>query len=251
MLLGYALGLRVGEMGLFGSEALANNSGTPLLPPTKAMRTCSPHPRRLVCVQAALLLSIMCLHAASTARAQGEHREAFVQQTTRAANASFSSGPALSRSDAKHLIIERLDLRGQAQLNAYFARADEVAGHFAWIAQQHVGNQAMLEQFGTAHLAVVEQQGVGNTTHLRQFGSDHLYGSWLRGDGNAVEVVQEGRSNHYLLEFEGDGLQHTALQAGVNLQAVQVGVTSVPFSIEQRGSDMSLLIRHNGAVDQP
>lgn len=188
--------------------------------------------------QAALLLVIALLCALSLvlpAHAQ-DGGEAYVEQA------------ALSRAEAEQLVAERLSPRGQALLSDYRARSGAARGHFAFAAQQGAGNQAALEQQGTAHLAALAQTGAGNTTRLLQHGHGHVYGAWLRGEGNAVDVEQQGTGNVYLLDFAGDGLRHTARQIGANLQAVQLGQNSVPFGIEQRGAGQRLVVRHNGAA---
>lgn len=107
-------------------------------------------------------------------------------------------------------------------------------------------NQVNVNQFGNANLAVIQQAGNRIMSLVNQFGSGNVYGSRLTGDNHYLDVSQIGSNNLYLLEYSGDKtLNHTVQQIGNNLQAIQVGSISKPFSIKEQGSGMKILIQHN------
>ncbi len=117
----------------------------------------------------------------------------------------------------------------------------------AVIEQVGDNNLASVNQFdGTANLAVLKQAGNNITTLVTQMGIGNVYGSQLKGDNHYLDVSQIGANNLYLLEYSGDKtLNHTVQQIGNNLQAIQVGSVSKPFSIKEQGVGMKILIKHN------
>ena len=117
----------------------------------------------------------------------------------------------------------------------------------AVINQQGDYNTAQITQRGQNNAAVMVQRGSFNTSTLLQDGSYNVYGSLLDGTNNTLNVEQIGNNNGYLFGFQGSNLNHSVQQIGSNIQATQVGVGYAPFSIEQRGSNMDITIRHNGA----
>ena len=107
-------------------------------------------------------------------------------------------------------------------------------------------NQVSVNQFGASNLAVIQQAGNRITSLVNQYGSGNVYGSRLSGDDHYLDVSQIGSDNLYLLEYSGGNtLNHTVQQIGNNLQAIQVGPISKPFSIKEQGSGMKILIQHN------
>ncbi len=183
----------------------------------------------------ALLASILFQPAAA------QNAEVYVRQVSPA-------DAALDRAEALDLIEGRLAPFGRSVLQAYLEGDGLTDGHFALVAQDGGANRAVLNQTGWANLAVIEQYGDGLVTELRQAGRGNVYGAWLRGEDLSLNVAQEGNDNLYLLEVEGGtGYEATVLQRGDRNRAVQLGAGAVPFSIEQIGNDMQLIIHHEGA----
>ena len=120
-------------------------------------------------------------------------------------------------------------------------------GNAAAIFQEGTGNTAQIEQMGQNNAAVMVQRGSFNTSTLVQDGSYNVYGSLLDGSNNTLNVQQIGHNNGYIFGFQGSNLNHSVQQIGNNISATQVGVGYAPFGIEQRGSNMDITIRHNGA----
>ena len=120
-------------------------------------------------------------------------------------------------------------------------------GNTAVVYQAGNSNTAQIEQRGQNNAAVMVQRGDLNTSTLLQKGSYNVYGSLLDGANNTLNVEQTGNNNGYFLGFQGNDLDHTVVQDGVSNMAVQVGVGHQPFSIEQRGNNMEITVRHNGA----
>jgi hypothetical protein len=119
-------------------------------------------------------------------------------------------------------------------------------GNTAVVYQTGTNNTAQITQRGQNNAAVMVQRGDFNTSTLLQDGSYNVYGSLLDGTNNTLNVVQTGSNNGYFLGFRGSDLNHTVMQDGVGNRAVQVGVGHKPFSIEQRGNNMDITVRHNG-----
>jgi hypothetical protein len=141
-------------------------------------------------------------------------------------------------------------------------REARVLGGFASGAQSNAtllrqeghANQAALGQVGAGNLAVVLQQGDANLTSALQVGQGNAVGVRLQGTGNRLGaplrpgVLQIGEGNLYLLDLAGD--HHTiapSTQIGTDNQVVQLGATAAPFGVQQIGSGMRMVIRHNGA----
>lgn len=120
-------------------------------------------------------------------------------------------------------------------------------GNTAAIFQDGANNTAQVEQIGQNNAAVTVQRGSFNTSTLLQDGNYNVYGSLLDGTNNTLRVEQIGDNNGYIFGFQGNHLNHSVQQIGNNIRATQIGVGHAPFSIEQRGSNMDITVRHNGA----
>lgn len=120
------------------------------------------------------------------------------------------------------------------------------SGNVAVIEQDGERNVATIEQFGQANVAAVFQRGSDNRIHARQDGNNNTFGAWLDGSNNEFDLTQRGSDNRYYLGFAGRGLDHSVMQEGSGLRAIQVGVGAAPFGIQQRGNDMGIRIEHNG-----
>lgn len=111
-----------------------------------------------------------------------------------------------------------------------------------------VGNNNLAsvnQTLGTSNLAVLKQAGNYITTLVNQVGSGNVYGSDLAGNNHYLNVSQIGMDNLYLLEYNSSvNLNHTVQQIGNNLEAIQVGTVSKPFSITEQGVGMKILIQH-------
>jgi hypothetical protein len=118
------------------------------------------------------------------------------------------------------------------------------------VAQLGQGNAASIDQVGLGNVAVAYQEGDRNEVVLSQLGDGNLLGVSLLGNGNAIDVTQEGNNNGYFLGFIGESLTHSVLQQGDNIRAVQVGVGTLPFTIEQRGNDMDITVEHNPTIQR-
>ena len=128
---------------------------------------------------------------------------------------------------------------------ALFPEGSAGPGSEGAIYQGGDGNFASITQNGTNHLAVVVHEGNSNFTDVTQNGSDHVAGIRLNGDDNQFRLTQDGSGHRYLLDFGGSNLNHEVVQNGVDNTAVQIGEGSMPFGIEQNGSGMTMIIRHN------
>jgi hypothetical protein len=120
-------------------------------------------------------------------------------------------------------------------------------GNVAAINQVGTSNRAEIAQRGQSNVAVMLQYGSGNVSTLLQDGSSNVYGSLLNGTNNTLDVEQVGHNNTYLFGFQGSNLNHSFEQIGNGNTAVQIGVSYQPFGIQQRGNNMNMTIRHNGA----
>ncbi|MEM1125186.1 MAG: hypothetical protein AAGI71_00940 [Bacteroidota bacterium] len=189
-----------------------------------------------------LLMSVLPIGPAAWAQ-ETPRSEVFLDQA-----APLPEQEAITAGEAIALIQDRLSPRDQHALQAHLVGGVLQGGSFGLITQQGTGNTARLVQAGAANLAVLSQQGDRNTTLLEQIGTGNIYGAWLTGHDNMIDVVQHGADNVYLLDFEGHGLQHQVVQHGVGNQAVQLGTGRAPFSIEQRGDHMEIVVRHGSAV---
>ncbi len=194
-----------------------------------------------------LLLTLTLILAARPAAAQDDapqtpfSDEVYVTQIAQAVSpeARISTGEALD------LIYARLRAeRHRSALDAYQGGGAD-GRSVALVHQLGNHNAAAVDQAGASNLAMLYQRGSGNASLLEQAGAGNVFGSYLTGDGNRTDVQQRGTGNVYVLDFAGDGLRHTARQLGSNNQAVQTGQGTVPFSIEQRGNGMQMVIRHD------
>ena len=117
------------------------------------------------------------------------------------------------------------------------------------VSQFGVENSVTINQQGRSNFAAVLQAGEYNTTDITQRGSSNAAGVLLGGFGNNVALLQEGDGNQYLLGYRGSGLDLTGPrrreQIGQNNRMIEVGRSSTPMRIQQRGTDMRLRIRHN------
>ena len=146
---------------------------------------------------------------------------------------------------AMNTIMERLRAGERAILDAHTIRGSGVGGNFAAVGQEGDDNTASVTQIGLSNIAVMYQQGTGNSAAIEQRGDGNIFGAWVIGAGNQLNVLQQGTDNVYMLDFVGDNLDHAVQQIGNGIEAVQTGSARRPFSIEQRGSGMSIRIDHN------
>lgn len=163
--------------------------------------------------------------------------------------ATPGSGPSLGQELLRYLSLGAIYTQLAGSEQALMAQFIENGGasNLAITNQQGEGNQAVLDQFGRSNVAVMYQIGTNNTTTLLQEGDYNVYGSRLSGSNNQLGVTQRGDNNIYLFDFHGTDLDHTVLQEGSEISAQQIGTASRPVSIEQRGHDMEVIVRHNGA----
>lgn len=123
-------------------------------------------------------------------------------------------------------------------------------GQQAIIRQDGTGNAATVDQRNTSNLAIILQRGVLNETTVTQRGRSNAAGIVLDGSNNSLDVLQAGNGNRYLLGFQGDDLgrpgSRAVSQRGNNNLLVELGRTSMPFSIQQNGNGMRMMIRHSG-----
>lgn len=133
-----------------------------------------------------------------------------------------------------------------------FSLADQ--GNLAIVRQDGTGHVADLSQDGTGNLAFVLQRGADVVASARQQGTGNVIGMQLDGAGLTLDgpgaqrgVTQIGTGNVYLLEYAGTGALAPAVQVGDANQAVQIGNVRQVFGIQQYGSGLSMIIRHNGA----
>lgn len=124
----------------------------------------------------------------------------------------------------------------------------QVEGNTAVIEQVGGGNKASITQEGRRNVAAVYEDGSFNDVDATQIGSDNVFGAWLVGSFNDLSVTQQGTNNYYYLGFTGANLQHTVTQIGNGLRAIQIGVGSVPFGIQQTGNGAEVIITHNPVV---
>lgn len=120
-------------------------------------------------------------------------------------------------------------------------------GNSAHIVQSGSHNVATIVQEGNANVLHASQIGDGNTLNAEQFGDRNRIAARLVGNENSLQVEQYGDDNAYLFSFEGDGIDHSLIQYGSDLRAVQLGTgdLDLPYSIEQRGTDMQIRIGHD------
>lgn len=118
-------------------------------------------------------------------------------------------------------------------------------GNAATIVQRGSHNSATLIQRGAGNVAVMTQTGSWNEVSAEQRGNDNLIGIRLVGHDNSLDVLQNGNDNAYLFSFAGDDLDHSVEQRGHDLQLIQLGQGTLPFSVEQQGTGMTVRIEHN------
>lgn len=118
-------------------------------------------------------------------------------------------------------------------------------GSSAEIVQSGRHNIARIIQQGARNVLHASQVGARNELYAEQIGDGNQIAARLIGDDNSLQVQQHGDDNAYLFSFEGDGLDHSLSQVGSGLRAVQLGTGDLPFSIEQKGTDMQIRIVHD------
>ena len=150
-----------------------------------------------------------------------------------------------AREAAMNTIMERLHAGERVILDAHTVRGAGVGGNFAVVSQEGDDNTASVTQIGLSNIAVMYQQGTQNSAALEQRGDGNIFGAWVIGTGNQLNVLQQGNDNVYMLDFVGHNLDHSVQQIGNGIEAIQTGSARQPFSIEQRGSGMSIRIDHN------
>ncbi len=162
-----------------------------------------------------------------------------------AAPATFAEGALLDRAEALDAARALVDPADRAALDAF---DPDRLGHVGLVRQEGTGHAAALHQLGPANLAALYQRGADQSALVEQVGAGNVLGLRLDGDGHAVTARQLGDGNLYLLDADGPAggpaFDHAVLQVGDDLQAIQTGVTAAPFDVEQRGTGMSLIIRH-------
>jgi hypothetical protein len=119
-------------------------------------------------------------------------------------------------------------------------------GNRTTIEQSGTDNVVAVRQYGTRNVASVVQLGSANRLDAVQNGTANVLHVALAGSDNALGLVQRGEDNRYSLDFRGSGLDHAVVQEGIGLRATQVGVGSLPFGIQQRGTGMEITVQHNG-----
>ena len=142
-------------------------------------------------------------------------------------------------------IMERLRAGERTIFDAHIMRSSGAGANFAAVGQEGDDNTASVTQIGLSNIAVMYQQGTRNSSALEQSGDGNIFGAWVIGTGNQLNVLQHGNDNVYMLDFVGDNLNHSVQQIGNGIEAIQTGSARRPFSIEQRGSGMSIRIDHN------
>lgn len=178
-------------------------------------------------------------------RAQPVGAEVFVQQAL--------SGPASADGVTPAAALDRWETQlsgpALAALLVYRDLIDQgVAGNLAVVDQTGDAGQAAITQRGLANLAFLQQMAEGggiNQTSILQEGDANLTAVALRGGDNALTVEQIGSGNVYTLDFTGRTLNHSVSQVGNGIRAEQVGFGTAPFSVEQRGNSVPILIEHN------
>jgi hypothetical protein len=198
---------------------------------------------RLMRPHATPLAVALLLGAASAgplhAQASTTDSEVYVQQAVPGVTVSLTP---LTRAEVVGEVYDRLGPADRAFVDGALGRTD---GNAALVSQTGTENTAQVDQAGAGNLAVLVQTGTANASMVEQIGTDNVFGAWVDGDANQIDVMQDGDDNVYLLQFRGDRLDHTVVQEGDRLQLVQTGEAAAPFSVEQRGSDAALIIRHN------
>jgi minor curlin subunit len=138
---------------------------------------------------------------------------------------------------------------GQASLTGNTAIVhQEGDGNIARIEQRGVANTASISQRGDANRASIVQRGDDNRTSAFQSGVGNTFAASFLGSRNAFTFVQEGERNRYTLDFLGDRLTHQVTQRGTGLSAVQLGFGSLPFTIQQQGHGMEVIVQHDPIV---
>lgn len=193
-------------------------------------------------------LFIFLLGSAHFATAQQIQQAISESQTTFVPQAEQADAPMLESGFIRSLSLG-LAYSGLASEEALMRtlRGNGSGGNYAAAIQIGNGNSALLQQFGRSNIAVMQQIGNGNVTTLLQEGVGNVYSSTLTGDHNELNVQQLGNNNSYTFDFTGDDLEHSVVQEGDAIRAMQIGTAHRPVSIEQRGSGMDVIIRHNGA----
>lgn len=125
-----------------------------------------------------------------------------------------------------------------------------VTGQRAVVRQDGAGNTATVDQRDASNVAAILQRGNFNDTRVAQRGRSNAAGIVIDGNNNRLELLQRGVGNRYLLGFRGNNLGgptgRRVSQQGTNNVLVELGRTSMPFNIQQRGNDMRMVIRHSG-----
>ena len=118
------------------------------------------------------------------------------------------------------------------------------------VRQDGSGNIATVDQRNASNVAAILQRGNFNETRVRQRGRANAVGIVIDGNNNSLDVLQKGSRNRYLLGFRGDNLgrpgTRTVSQKGSNNLLVELGQTRMPFSVQQKGNGMRMMIRHSG-----
>jgi hypothetical protein len=201
---------------------------------------------------AALAALALGVPASAPAQQRTAPGEIFLTQVGGAARAGSGGPAAAAPTPAGAALREQLfrnpplDVRGGASRILGFSLPQN--GSAVTVDQQGDGNSASIHQSGSGNLAAIVQQGAGNRVVGVQQGSANLMAVGLFGDGNELKVAQRGDDNQYSLAFLGNRLDHSVVQQGSGLRAVQVGVGSLPFGIVQQGRGVEIRIEHFGTA---
>lgn len=176
----------------------------------------------------------------STALAQeAPQSSAFIEQVQRTASAP---GNEVDEEDVLMRLQEHMSAFGlERALSSELSRD----GNRALISQSGEGNEAEANQRGSSHVAVIYQDGNNNTTVVDQFGEGNVFGAFFEGDDNVLNATQRGTNNTYIRTFMQSGFEDAVTQTGNRNHLEIMGDAEVPFSIDQHGEGMRMIIEHN------
>lgn len=206
--------------------------------------------RPLGLASAALLAFALCLGPGLSGAAAQQTGSAYITQATTSGATTTLDATTLDQQATA--LWPQLTCSGLGSTGAtctLSSSAGPPAGsyrNFVALFQDGSGNFiSTVQGQGTGNQIQASQSGANNALYAVQLGSDNVLGVRLIGNDNTLHTLQQGDANQYLFSFQGNSLDHSLLQVGDHLRAVQIGVGSLPFSIEQMGHDMEIRIVHD------
>lgn len=179
-----------------------------------------------------LILIIFCLFGPVSMLAQDS--EAFVNQVE---NPGIEHNSAVKEFSFKYA-FGLLDVLNESDL-------DFSTNNRAIINQEGIGNEAILDQYGSGNTGIINMLGNNNYAKSTQQGSSLLSIINMEGNNNALEFMQQGQNRGALFLFQGNDIKYNASQSGNTFSLTPQNSTTPAFNIRSTRRNLPIIIRNN------